>query len=364
MSNSARCVHDFTAWLVDSQHGKGDDTSIVPEDEQNTVETVKAALRETSKKWCFQLERGEGGRLHFQGRLSLKVKKRSGAEIARVFQPLLQNRPPWHFSLTSTACHEDDFYASKSDTRVSGPWRDTDPEPVFFPATHRDITLLPHQEEFFRIIDTSDRQVNVWYDHGHGGKSKIVQWAEYHNEGYEIPVFGSAKELLAATCSLLSQRKERNPKRLFIDIPCGTRKDEMRDMFLAVEKIKSGKAVDLRHRYQEWRYEPPQIWVFCNTLPPAAFLTGDRWRLWCVDKPVNLSDPEPTRLLRYRPTLFLEQARAEGDARTVIEEQEDYHWKALKKLFKDEKPGKPQKAVHRKILGACWGVPIDASPSA
>ena len=60
--NNAVCNYDFTLW-----------------NKESLIEcsAVSAELNKIAKKWCFQLEDAGSGH-HYQGRFSLKVKKRLG----------------------------------------------------------------------------------------------------------------------------------------------------------------------------------------------------------------------------------------------------------------------------------------------
>ncbi len=99
MANNECCTWDFT----------------LPETD-NPPAAVRAWLKEKCKKWCFQLEEGDGGYIHYQGRISLKVKSRHGPQ-----------RTGAHWSPTTNENRDNNFYVTKPETRINGPWKDTDP---------------------------------------------------------------------------------------------------------------------------------------------------------------------------------------------------------------------------------------------
>eukprot|EP01043_Picozoa_sp_COSAG02_P063615 COSAG02_NODE_9068_length_2342_cov_447.957200_1_plen_155_part_10 len=106
------------------------------------------------KKWTFQLEEGvKSGYLHYQGRISL-TKKKTLSSLISVFKEY----PAFagvHFSPCSNNAKGDVFYVIKVDTRVSGPWSDTD-EIVYVPRQIREMKgLRPFQQH---IVDNA----NVW----------------------------------------------------------------------------------------------------------------------------------------------------------------------------------------------------------
>ena len=99
MSLNAVCVWDFT----------------IPFD-RISVKELKEILKDKCKKWVFQVEVGASGYKHYQGRVSLKVKSRKAFNMDCGV----------HWSVTSSDNMENDFYCVKDDTRVEGPYRDSD----------------------------------------------------------------------------------------------------------------------------------------------------------------------------------------------------------------------------------------------
>lgn len=83
---------------------------------------VISCLREVAKDWKFQLEKAEGGYLHYQGRLSLFKKKRK-CELVKLVQETVMS-VAW-FGITSNNGSMSN-YMCKLDTRVRGPWSSDD----------------------------------------------------------------------------------------------------------------------------------------------------------------------------------------------------------------------------------------------
>ena len=111
------CVWDFT----------------IPAEKTN-LDSLKDILKEHCKKFVFQLEEGESGYKHYQGRVSLKVKARKGPKLNLTE----------HWSITSGENKDNDFYVMKSDTRIGGPWSDKD---LYIPRQSRNIILKKWQQE-------------------------------------------------------------------------------------------------------------------------------------------------------------------------------------------------------------------------
>lgn len=113
MSKNAICSWDFTL-------KKTDDI------DENIIKNI---LKEYCKNYAFQLEKGETGYIHYQGRISLKIKSRVG--------PPLFNA---HWTPTSNENKSNNFYVIKSDTRILGPWTDKDRD-IYIPKQYRNIEL-------------------------------------------------------------------------------------------------------------------------------------------------------------------------------------------------------------------------------
>jgi len=252
VKNNAVCNYDFTLWN---------------KKEEFKVDEVKAHLKEIAKKWCFQAEDAGSGK-HYQGRFSLKVKKRIGE--FDFFSA--------HLSQTSKLNIDNDFYVSKDETRVGGPWRDTD---MYIPRQVRDIVdLYPWQKKIKNNIGVWDtRTINIIYDCvGNIGKSTLVAalCCELTNKVRVLPALPNFKDILGAVMCM--------PTALMYicDMPRGLDKAKMSEFFAAIECIKNGHVYDTRYTFKEKWFDCPNIWVFTNVMPEREWLSKDRWRWWEV----------------------------------------------------------------------------------
>lgn len=248
------------------------------------VDAIKALLKEHCKKWCFQLEEGESGYLHYQGRLSLKMKKRL-PELKGVFAG--SDMESVHLSPTSAANRDNQFYVSKPG-RKEGPWKDTDIV-VYIPLAIRNLVLRPWQQSVIASIATdNDRTINVIADQAGGmGKSTLVRYVACNSIGRCIPAtIAKADDLMQWVMCF--------PKAaLYIaDIPRAVNQMNMKELYIALESVKNGYAYDKRYAAREEYFEPPCIWVFCNIKPDVAYLSADKWKFWKVVDNVLL--PETT----------------------------------------------------------------------
>lgn len=240
-------------------------------------EELLEILPKYCKKFTFQLEEGdETNRLHYQGRISFGTKTRTPHKEITEFG--------FDWSPTSDKNQDNDFYCIKSHTRVKGPWTDKDKK-VFIPIQYRNIKLYHYQQT---ILDSADkfepRICNVIYDpKGCSGKSTIAAIGELLHGGIDMPMSNDFKELLGATCNILRDTNNRNPRIMFFDMPRAIRKDQLYGLYSAIEQIKKGKVYDFRYQYKCWWFNSPQIWVFTNCPPNTSLLSLDRWAIWEIN---------------------------------------------------------------------------------
>jgi hypothetical protein len=231
----------------------------------------KVLLSEHCKKWCYQLEVGEQtGKKHFQGRFSLKVKLRFGACCKKF--------PGWHLSITSNENRDNDFYVTKEDTRVAGPWKDTD-EVIFIPDDLKVIKeLRPWQEDIIRIAETQDfRTVNVVYDPvGNSGKTTVMRWCMVHKIGRKLPFVNDFKDLMRMAMDMPVA------KCYMFDLPRAINKEKLFQLYAGIEELKSGYCFDDRYHFKERIFNPPVVIVFTNKLPDENLLSRDRWKIWTI----------------------------------------------------------------------------------
>jgi len=248
-------------------------------------EHLKEFLNNYAKKWCFQKEKGEEtDYIHWQGRLSLKVRKRF-SEMKEMNKGLKDNLHSIRWSVTSAENTKNDFYVMKEDTRKEGPWSDKD-KVVYIPKQYRNIKLYKWQQE---VIDSrnafNDRVIDMIYDEkGNNGKSTVAAIAEIMYNAIDCPPINDCKELIQYVCNECMDNDIRTPGLLFVDLPRAMNKDGLYGIYSAIEQIKKGKLVDTRYHGRKWWIDSPRIWVFSNHLPDLSLLSNDRWRIWTINK--------------------------------------------------------------------------------
>jgi len=248
MAKQAVCVWDFT----------------IPA-EKYDVEEIKDFCKEHCKKWCFQMEIGdETGYIHYQGRVSLKVKNRKGPTL-----------PGVHWSVTSNENRDNEFYVLKDDTKLDGPWTDRD---SYIPKQVRDIELYPWQQSILdnaHVWDT--RTINmIICPQGNIGKSTLTTYAGCRGLARAIPMMSEYKDYMRMVMDTPKSRL------YLIDFPRSMNKSNCAGFWSAIETIKNGYAYDDRYGFKEEYFDSPNIWVFANTTPDLTQLSQDRWRFWEV----------------------------------------------------------------------------------
>ena len=256
-SKNGLCVWDFT--LHTNEEKKITDKT-----------TLLKYLDARCKKWAFQLEEGsETHKLHYQGRVSLKVKTR---KPSNQFNDLKIS-----FSMTSNTNSDNDFYVTKNDTRIEGPWTDKDERPAYIPRQIREIAeLRPWQKQVVEsALQWDTRHINVIVDTtGNHGKSILKTWIGVYGIGRSIPFTNDYRDMMRM---VMDTKK----KPLYIiDIPRALKKDQLFQFFSGVETIKDGYAYDDRYNFKEEYFDCPIIWVMMNTLPESEYLSKDRWVYW------------------------------------------------------------------------------------
>lgn len=235
-------------------------------------------LSSNCKRWVFQLEKGDTGYIHWQGRFSL-IKKRTKNVLLKLFKDI--PKPNYLEPTTNEEYRKEMFYQMKEDTRLEGPFKDSiqDNDSIYIPRQYRDIRLYPWQQAILQTAEEfDDRTINLVYDPvGNSGKSTIASICELMHGGIDMPPLNDYKELVALACDICMDKEIRSPKIMFFDMPRAVRKDQLYGLYSAIEQIKKGKLYDCRYHYKCWWIDSPQIWVFTNTLPDLDMLSKDRW---------------------------------------------------------------------------------------
>ena len=197
---------------------------------------IRTLLDGIAKKYVFQKERGDSGYIHYQGRLSLIKKRRKNEALA------LFITPPNYFEPTSSANYKKAaFYQMKEDTRIDGPFKDTDEIKVETKQLQlfKGYTLRPYQKRIVEEATQFDlRKINlVWDATGNCGKSLLSEYLEYLDIAEEVPPFRMMDDIFQWVCT-------RPIKKCYIvDMPRGMKKDRLGDFYSGIEVIKKWSSI-------------------------------------------------------------------------------------------------------------------------
>jgi len=200
--------------------------------DSNELETILECFKKIAKKWAFQKEQGvESGFVHYQGRLTLLVRRRQ-TELIKLLNKY--NFKDFHISRTTTKSSKDCYYVMKEDTRIDGPWTSEDVVKIVPWHIAKITDLRPFQKT---IIDDAknlnDRTINLIIDkQGCKGKSVLGAYIGVHELGRRIPYVNDFKDFMRI---IMDTKKERL---YVIDIPKAMKKDKRNQFFSGLEELK------------------------------------------------------------------------------------------------------------------------------
>jgi len=254
---------------------------------ENSYKQLGAKLYPLVKKLVFQLEKGEEkGRLHYQGKFSLKTKIR-GKGLETLLIGILDGAK---ITPTTKENMNDWTYVSKYETRVAGPYTQEDFKPIYIPQQFRVASLYPWQSQIIeKLTKFEPRKINILLDtRTNIGKTTLWGYIRCHKLGRVIPPMSEYKDILRMVCDTRNAGDKSSA--YVLDVPKGMNHSKMVGFWNAIETLKSGYAYDDRNHWKECApFDSPSIWIFTNTLPNLKKLQRDDvWNVWIVDENKNL----------------------------------------------------------------------------
>lgn len=256
---------------------------------------VGLKLKQLAKKFVFQLEEGQISKVkHFQIRLSAhkKVILNTFKKLCfQIFELLPEDEYTLNITPTSTNTHTtSNFnYVMKADTKIAGPWIESDffnkQAPAYIPIRLRQQqNLRPFQLEIIKPYVNNDRMCNWIYDPvGCNGKSQIASLSEFLHNGIDLPPFKDATALMQVAYCEVAPTNLRTDFKIFIDIPRSVPAENLHEIITCVENLKKGKLYDPRNKYKKYWIEPPEIFVFSNHRPLMNIMSKNRWNMLTID---------------------------------------------------------------------------------
>lgn len=267
-------------------------------------ETIIQMFTDFCNQWVFQLEKSDTGYEHFQARVTLAKKRRVGeiqALVKKSYPQLLEvgcyleptTNPEY---LKGSFC-----YMMKKDTRMDGPWKDTDKKAQVKFLNRKLQSFFANdayqwQKQLVKMIkgEPDSRTVVCIIDPvGCNGKSTICDYLEYKDLAKCLVPMNNMEDLMQAVFNVGEQRA------YLIDMPKSTPKDKLGGLYAGIEKIKDGFAYDKRYNYRELRMMEPHVVVFTNKWPDLHLLSVDRWDLYYVmdEKLIKLEMPKEHKVV-------------------------------------------------------------------
>lgn len=272
MTNSC-CTYDFTIFAVD----------------ELDPPTIRNTLKEICKKYTFQLEQGElTGKLHYQGRLSLKCKKRQSELIKLLDQA---GWTKYHLSITSNENRDNNFYVTKEETRIQGPFTDTNE--IYVPRDIRNIKeLRPWQQKLRTTLQSYDeRSIDIIVDtKGNSGKSTLTRYMMLFDNAQVLPFCNDYKDIMRMAYDV-------GIKPIYlIDMPRAINKEKLFQFYAGIETLKSGYCYDDRYKFTQRLFDRPRICIFTNVHPDTSLLSRDMWKIWSIvdNQLILLNDDTPS----------------------------------------------------------------------
>lgn len=245
-------------------------------------EVIKVALAKICKKYTFQQEKGEEtGTIHFQGRFSLKNKKRK-CDVIRVCSKDL-GWLKFHISITSKENRTNDFYVTKDETRIAGPFSDKEVIEDIPPDVLEMKTLYPWQQQMCDLLhEDSNRAIDIVYDpEGCKGKTALTRYMRHYHGAQLIPLLNDAKDIMRIAYNSITKKGIKSI--YMIDMPRAVAKDKLQQFFSGIELLKSGYAYDDRYEFNDITFKKPRVCVFTNTYPTMNFMSKDMWNIWKIE---------------------------------------------------------------------------------
>lgn len=260
------CIYDITSF----------DFCEEPEGEKKIIE----GLMKHTKKWSFQLEKGaETGKLHWQGRFSLKAKIRPGG-AASLFHEL--GWKAFHLSVTSNENRTNEFYVTKEETRIKGPWDDRNNTPIYIPRDVKNITALFYwQHQLLALSKEYDIRRLILVVDPKGGKGKTVwtRWMQCYKHGQWLPPCNDSRDIMRAVMCIKKKRPN-TPNCYMVDMPRSLNKEKLGGFMTGMEMLKAGWCYDDRYQFDFDMIDPPRIIMCGNEWLDLSSLSRDRWQIF------------------------------------------------------------------------------------
>lgn len=251
---------------------------------------IIAWARQHCKKYAFQLEKGEKkGGIHWQARFSMKKAVTKNYMVGQFLTTFNEKGLSWYISPTSCQNMGNEWYVTKEETRLKGPFTDKTVGPWIQAKVKKIVeadSLKPWQQRLVKMLldeqkDTDeDRKINLKIDPGERGKSLVKRVMKfYHGAILMPPSMETPQQMMQFICSNGNVKEHTKPI-ILMDVPKAVKGKHWWTLAQGLEEIKQGCLYDTRFHCQEKNIEPPVIMAFGNNMPPAEVLTKGVFKMF------------------------------------------------------------------------------------
>jgi len=294
-------------------------------------------------RFCFQLEIGEGGRHHYQGRAGFKQSHRMTA---------LPKDFAIHWGIEADAAGST-FYATDVEKRAAGPWTDKTEKQTM--SERLKLRLAPLQLRAWQEIivndigQQNDRQITMVMDvWGQSGKGALSNWLEINRGAIIIPsTMMTAEDVVQYVYCMIEDDDDMKDQILVMDIPRSLETTKKwASWFAGIETLKDGKVYDKRFSAKAKRICPPKVVVLCNDFPPVNGLSVDRWRMYFMDYDCIVTRVKPFTVTRLGKLMDESKSAGRYTWKPRMAEDEGDYLELNEVSFED--------AITRNAYGGCY----------
>lgn len=223
-----------------------------------------------AKKWAFQKEEGENGKVHWQISFSCgtpcKMRRDAVRKYAKDWIAELEFPNGDYCEESKSSAYE--RYCIKDDSRLEGPYVNGMAIPYLGQDLPKFKELFDWQLQIIDIIEGrwDDRRIYwIWEPIGNAGKSKFAKYLTWHHNAMKI---AGKKENIYYAAGKTDV--------FVVDIP---RTVEGRVPYEAIEELKNGHIFSGKYESDQKTFLPPHIIVFANFEPDLSKMSIDRWKV-------------------------------------------------------------------------------------
>lgn len=256
-----------------------------------SAKKIVELLNKECSEAVFQLEAGsETGRLHYQGRFTLKGPRMGKRALLKLFGEVFNTK---QLTIQPEISFNSSSYCEKSDTRVEGPWY-AGLQSYINTKEVKPMTLRDWQSQLLELMTgplrstLEDRKV-IWIQDpdGGSGKSSFIRFLAMNEKKTGLAVEKmpfDRPDRLRSSIIKLSKKKDVDVY-MFDFTRTQGEETSLRNLFEVVEEIKNGYIVDVMYgNYNKAFPKEAMVIIFTNEdiNDHLKYLSNDRWQVFTV----------------------------------------------------------------------------------